>query len=193
MELIDIVVALLTLIAVFIPLIISRIDKRDKLKKTIYLIELIKTKDELINLINRYDENKSSPILFNKLNNNLEEINQEIYKSKKRFRIIGFFTFISLEILILFYIMSRFIIGKSKLGFLEGFLKSELSNVLLLFLIFAFSFFVTFKFINTLKNKIKNPIIFNFTIIIFYNLILFLTLSFIYFFLAFTDKLTNLW
>jgi|TARA_B110000977_G_C10803427_1_gene387257 hypothetical protein len=193
MELIDIVVALLTLIAVFIPLIISRIEKRDKLKKTIYLIELIKTKDELINLINRYDENKSSPILFNKLNNNLEEINQEIYKSKKRFRIIGFFTFISLEILILFYIMSRFIIGKSKLGFLEGFLKSELSNVLLLFLIFAFSFFVTFKFINTLKNKIKNPIIFNFTIIIFYNLILFLTLSFIYFFLAFTDKLTNLW
>ena len=193
MESIDIVVALLTLIAVFIPLIISRIEKRDKLKKTIYLIELIKTKDELINLINRYDENKSSPILFNKLNNNLEEINQEIYKSKKRFRIIGFFTFISLEILILFYIMSRFIIGKSKLGFLEGFLKSELSNVLLLFLIFAFSFFVTFKFINTLKNKIKNPIIFNFTIIIFYNLILFLTLSFIYFFLAFTDKLTNLW
>jgi hypothetical protein len=193
MELIDIVVALLTLIAVFIPLIISRIEKRDKLKKTIYLIELIKTKDELINLINRYDENKSSPILFNKLNNNLEEINQEIYKSKKRFRIIGFFTFISLEILILFYIMSRFIIGKSKLGFLEGFLKSELSNVLLLFLIFAFSFFVTFKFINTLKSKIKNPIIFNFTIIIFYNLILFLTLSFIYFFLAFTDKLTNLW
>ena len=193
MELIDILVALLTLIAVFIPLIISRIEKRDKLKKTIYLIELIKTKDELINLINRYDENKSSPILFNKLNNNLEEINQEIYKSKKRFRIIGFFTFISLEILILFYIMSRFIIGKSKLGFLEGFLKSELSNVLLLFLIFAFSFFVTFKFINTLKNKIKNPIIFNFTIIIFYNLILFLTLSFIYFFLAFTDKLTNLW
>ena len=193
MELIDIVVALLTLIAVFIPLIISRIEKRDKLKKTIYLIELIKTKDELINLINRYDENKSSPILFNKLNNNLEEINQEIYKSKKRFRINGFFTFISLEILILFYIMSRFIIGKSKLGFLEGFLKSELSNVLLLFLIFAFSFFVTFKFINTLKNKIKNPIIFNFTIIIFYNLILFLTLSFIYFFLAFTDKLTNLW
>ena len=193
MELIDIVVALLTLIAVFIPLIISRIEKRDKLKKTIYLIELIKTKDELINLINRYDENKSSPILFNKLNNNLEEINQEIYKSKKRFRINGFFTFISLEILILFYIMSRFIIGKSKLGFLEGFLKSELSNVLLLFLIFAFSFFVTFKFINTLKNKIKNPIIFNFTIIIFYNLILFLTLSFIYFFLAGTDKLTNLW
>lgn len=177
----------------FIPLIISRIEKRDKLKKTIYLIELIKTKDELINLINRYDENKSSPILFNKLNNNLEEINQEIYKSKKRFRINGFFTFISLEILILFYIMSRFIIGKSKLGFLEGFLKSELSNVLLLFLIFAFSFFVTFKFINTLKNKIKNPIIFNFTIIIFYNLILFLTLSFIYFFLAGTDKLTNLW
>lgn len=192
MELIDIVVAVLTLVAVFIPLIISRIEKRDKLKKTIYLIELIKTKDELINLINRYDENNSSPILFNKLNNNLEEINQEIYKSKKRFRIIGFFTFISLEILILFYVMSRFIIGKSRLQFLEGVLKSELSNVILLFLIFAFSFFVTFKFITFFKSKIKNSIIFNFTIIILYNLILFLTVIFICIFLTYTDRFTNL-
>ena len=192
MESIDIVVALLTLIAVFIPLIISRIEKRDKLRKTIYLIELIKTKDELINLINKYDENKSSPILFNKLNNNLEEINQEIYKSKKRFRIIGFFTFISLEILILFYVMSRFIIGKSKLPFLEGILKSELSNVILLFSIFAFSFFVTFKFITFFKSKIKNSIIFNFTIIILYNLILILIVIFICFFLMYTDRFTNL-
>ncbi len=192
MEPIDIVVALLTLMAVFIPLIISRIEKRDKLRKTIYLIELIKTKDELINLINKYDENKSSPILFNKLNNNLEEINQEIYKSKKRFRIIGFFTFISLEILILFYVMSRFIIGKSKLPFLEGILKSELSNVILLFSIFAFSFFVTFKFITFFKSKIKNSIIFNFTIIILYNLILILIVIFICFFLMYTDRFTNL-
>ena len=192
MESIDIVVALLTLIAVFIPLIISRIEKRDKLRKTIYLMELIKTKDELINLINRYDENKSSPILFNKLNNNLEEINQEIYKSKKRFRIIGFFTFISLEILILFYVMSRFIIGKSKLPFLEGVLKSELSNVILLFSIFAFSFFVTFKFITFFKSKIKNLIIFNFTIIILYNLILFVIVIFICFFLMYADRFTNL-
>ncbi len=192
MEPIDIVVALLTLMAVFIPLIISRIEKRDKLRKTIYLIELIKTKDELINLINKYDENKSSPILFNKLNNNLEEINQEIYKSKKRFRIIGFFTFISLEILILFYVMSRFIIGKSKLPFLEGVLKSELSNVILLFSIFAFSFFVTFKFITFFKSKIKNSIIFNFTIIILYNLILILIVIFICFFLMYTDRFTNL-
>jgi hypothetical protein len=53
MESIDIVVALLTLIAVFIPLITSRKEKRDKLRKTIYLMELIKTKDELISLSNR--------------------------------------------------------------------------------------------------------------------------------------------
>jgi len=196
MNLIDVIVALLTIIAVFVPFIMSRLEKRDKLKKTIYLIELIKTKDELISLIKRHEENKGSPILLNKLNNNLNEIDQEIFTSKKRFILSGFLTFISLEILVLFYIMSNIILGSAKesgLFFFEGILGSELSRIILLFSLFSLSFFITFKLAPLIKRKIKNSTIFNLTVVIIYNLVFFIIGTISYLFLKYSDMYSPLY
>ena len=193
MNSIDILVAVLTVIAVFVPFIISRMEKRDKLKKTIYLIELIKTKDELISLIEKH---KGSPILLNKLNINLQEIEQDILLVKKRFRLGGFVTLISLEILVLFYAFSNVILADAKqsgLLFFEGIFASEVSKVILLFSLFSASFFITFKVSQLIKQKIQNPLLTNLLVFVIYNLVLLIAVSATYLLLSFTDKFNPWW
>ena len=193
MNSIDILVAVLTVIAVFVPFIISRMEKRDKLKKTIYLIELIKTKDELISLIEKH---KDSPILLNKLNINLQEIEEDILSVKKRFRLGGFVTLISLEILVLFYGLSNLILDSAKqsgLLFFEGILESELSRVSLVFSIFLVSFFITFKVSQLIKHKIEHPFMFNLLVFVIYNLVLLILGATTKLFLSYTDKYLSWW
>ena len=193
MNSIDILVAVLTVIAVFVPFIISRMEKRDKLKKTIYLIELIKTKDELISLIEKH---KDSPILLNKLNINLQEIEEDILSVKKRFRLGGFVTLISLEILVLFYTLSNLILTsakQSRLLFFEGILESELSRVSLVFSIFLVSFFITFKVSQLIKHKIEHPFMFNLLVFVIYNLVLLILGATTKLFLSYTDKYLSWW
>ena len=189
----EILVAVLTVIAVFVPFIISRMEKRDKLKKTIYLIELIKTKDELISLIEKH---KDSPILLNKLNINLQEIEEDILSVKKRFRLGGFVTLISLEILVLFYGLSNLILDSAKqsgLLFFEGILESELSRVSLVFSIFLVSFFITFKVSQLIKHKIEHPFMFNLLVFVIYNLVLLILGATTKLFLSYTDKYLSWW
>ena len=52
----DFFIVFLTGLAVIVPVVIPWLEKRDKLKKTVYLIELIKTKDELTNLIEQVSQ-----------------------------------------------------------------------------------------------------------------------------------------
>ena len=189
----EILVAVLTVIAVFVPFIISRMEKRDKLKKTIYLIELIKTKDELISLIEKH---KDSPILLNKLNINLQEIEEDILSVKKRFRLGGFVTLISLEILVLFYTLSNLILTsakQSRLLFFEGILESELSRVSLVFSIFLVSFFITFKVSQLIKHKIEHTLMFNLLVFVIYNLVLLILGATTKLFLSYTDKYLSWW
>lgn len=193
MNSIDILVAVLTVIAVFVPFIISRMEKRDKLKKTIYLIELIKTKDELISLIEKH---KDSPILLNKLNINLQEIEEDILSVKKRFRLGGFVTLISLEILVLFYTLSNLILTsakQSRLLFFEGILESELSRVSLVFSIFLVSFFITFKVSQLIKHKIEHTLMFNLLVFVIYNLVLLIVGATTTLLLSYTDKYLSWW
>tara|TARA_B110000285_G_scaffold84843_1_gene97322 strand:- start:278 stop:787 length:510 start_codon:yes stop_codon:yes gene_type:complete len=168
-------------------------EKRDKLKKTIYLIELIKTKDELISLIEKH---KGSPILLNKLNINLQEIEEDILSVKKRFRLGGFVTLISLEILVLFYGLSNLILDSAKqsgLLFFEGILESELSRVSLVFSIFLVSFFITFKVSQLIKHKIEHPFMFNLLVFVIYNLVLLILGATTKLFLSYTDKYLSWW
>ena len=193
MNSIDILVAVLTVIAVFVPFIISRMEKRDKLKKTIYLIELIKTKDELISLIEKH---KDSPILLNKLNINLQELEEDILSVKKRFRLGGFVTLISLEILVLFYTLSNLILTsakQSRLLFFEGILESELSRVSLVFSIFLVSFFITFKVSQLIKHKIEHTLMFNLLVFVIYNLVLLIVGATTTLLLSYTDKYLSWW
>ena len=77
-------IAILSFIAVLIPLFISWYDRKDKLKKTVYLIELIKTKEQLKDLIEDLKTQSNTTILIEKLESNLEEIEDEIYDSQRR-------------------------------------------------------------------------------------------------------------
>ena len=86
-------------------------------------IELIKTKEELEKIVSKVQETNSSPILLSKLKTNLQEIEDDINFSKRKYNINGFYLVISVEIFFLFSFLSSIIIQKSwesGLHFLEG-------------------------------------------------------------------------
>lgn len=168
------VIAILSFIAALIPLFISWYDKRDKLKKTVYLIELIKTKDQLEGLIEELKTQSNTTILIQKLKMNLEEIEGEIYASQKRNITNAFAFFISIEIFLIFFIFSELVI--EKLNFLEGIFESSISQILLFFLIVMISYILTFQIFKKKWMKIENQLKKNTLSIFVFNLIL-ITLS----------------
>ena len=165
----ELLLTFFTLIAAGVPFLISWLEKRDKLKRTVYLIELIKTKDELIKIIDNQKASQNSAILQQKLENNLEEIEKEIYKSKKKFSLFGFLTIISIEIPIIFYFYaSKFF----KKGIGEGIFNKEIYQNILFLILLSLSFIITIRLANLIRKKIKNKILYNIFVILVFNLIL---------------------
>lgn len=184
------VIAILSFIAALIPLFISWYDKRDKLKKTIYLIELIKTKDQLKELIENLTTQSNTTILIQKLEMNLKEIEDEIYTSQKRKITNAFVIFISIEIFLIFLIFSELVIPK--LNFLEGIFESSISQMLLFFFIVMISYIATFEIYKKKWMKIKNQYQKNVVPIFVFNLILIALSLVIYKTLDSLDIYTNL-
>lgn len=183
-------IAILSLLAALIPIFVSWYDKRDKLKKTVYLIELIKTKDQLKGLIEELTIQSNTTILIEKLQKNLEEIESEIYASQKRKITNAFLIFISIEIFLIFSIYSESVI--SKLHFLEGIFESSTSQMLLFFLIVMVSYIATFQISKKKWFKFKNQYKKNAVSIIVFNLILMLLSFMTYKVLDSLDIYTNL-
>ena len=194
----DFFVAVLTGLAVIVPFIIPWLEKRDKLKKTVYIIELIKTKDELEKIINTIKEGNKSPILLEKLTENLKEIENDINSSNKRFRINVFLVFISVEIFFIFNYLSNIIIQKSwesGLHFLQGILKYPAMRILLILAIIVFAYvlatYVSKRF--EIKNKFKNVTMYYVSMVVLFNIILLLTGVFSFYFLKHTDPFTKIY
>ena len=183
-------IAILSLLAALIPIFVSWYDKRDKLKKTVYLIELIKTKDQLKELIEDLKTQSNTTIIIEKLHKNLEEIEGEIYASQKRKITNAFLIFISIEIFLIFSIYSESVI--SKLHFLEGIFESSTSQMLLFFLIVMVSYIATFQISKKKWFKFKNQYKKNAISIIVFNLILMLLSFMTYKVLDSLDIYTNL-
>ena len=185
----ELLLTFFTLIAAGVPFLISWLEKRDKLKRTVYLIELIKTKEELIKIIDNQKASQNSAILQQKLENNLEEIEKEIYKSKKKFSLFGFLTIISIEIPIIFYFSASHFFNK---GIGEGIFNKEIYQNILFLILLALSFIITLRIANVIRKKIKNKILYNVFVILVFNLILTLFIIFAYKSLEILDPRTQL-
>ena len=186
----NLVVAVLTGFAVVVPFIIPWIERRDKLKKTIYLIELLKTKEELKTIIEIQKQKENSPILIEKLSKNLKEIDEDIYAARRKYIVSGFIIIISIEIFFLFNMLTSIILGtayKTGLLFLEGILFYPLTRVILLLAIITTSFIITLRFKKYIKDRVKQIILYNITMVVVFNVILILFGTFTFFFLKYSD------
>ena len=188
----DFFIVFLTGLAVIVPVVIPWLEKRDKLKKTVYLIELIKTKDELTNLIEQVSQGDHSPILVEKLKKNLEEIENNINSTKNRFQIGGFVIFISIEIFFLFNYLSYIIVEnsyKTGLHFLEGIFQSPAVRILILLLIIIMAFISSMYVSKSLqlKERIRNIYLNNVIMIAIFNILLLGIGLSVYIFLKFSD------
>ena len=188
----DFFIVFLTGLAVIVPIVIPWLEKRDKLKKTVYLIELIKTKDELTNLIEQVSQGDHSPILVEKLKKNLEEIENNINSTKNRFQIGGFVIFISIEIFFLFNYLSYIIVEnsyKTGLHFLEGIFQSPAVRILILLLIIIMAFISSMYVSKSLqlKERIRNIYLNNVIMIAIFNILLLGIGLSVYIFLKFSD------
>jgi hypothetical protein len=187
----ELFVAVLTGIAVFFPTLIDWFEKKDRLKKTVYLIELLKTRDELTGIIEKQQE--GSPILLDKLQNSLSEIEREINSEKQSFSYGWFISFVSIEIFFVFGGLSEIIISNASstgLLFLEGALYHPIMRILLLLLLIGGSIFVTFKLSSPIKAWFNGKLSYNLTLIVFFNFVFTTLLMLTYAFLKITDPIS---
>jgi hypothetical protein len=159
----------------------------------VYLIELIKTKERLTNIIDQVKKENNSPILLEKLLNNLQEIENDINYSGKKMEINIFFLVISVEIFFIFSKLSNIIIletWESKLYFLEGIFASPAMRIVLILTIIIISYISTVYLFRKLKlaDKIKSLFWLYSSMIGVFNILLLLIGAFVYFFLKFSDS-----
>ncbi len=150
MNLTDLITIVVSIIALFIPIAISLYERNSKLKKAIYLKELIKTRDDLENILSQTNK-EDQPILYQKIELMLLDINKEINFSRftpKRLE------HISLGITSFLLIFISMQLHKDISGINEGIFRApEIRGLLSLVLIF-FSFLIS-NFIST-RLKYKN-------------------------------------
>jgi len=193
MNYLDLIVAILTGLAVIVPFVIPLIERKDKLKRTVYLIELLKTKEELIQLIKQQKRNDNSPILIDKLESNLEDIENDIYSARRKFRFEGIIIIaISIEIFFIFNLLSGVIIEKSYetgLYFLEGILRYPVSRIFLLLILIIFSFIATMKLSKKIKVIITNTFWVNLIVFGIFNILMFSLGIIMFFTLKYSDSI----
>lgn len=147
MSYLELIVACLTLIAVVLPYFLQNKDKRSKLKNTVYLIELIKTKNSLEDLVSSKTVQESS-VLSAKLKQSLDDINNEIHSERGK-RLNTYLTLlISLEIFVIFSVLSSKIISDAKslgLLFLEGVFESPTARIFLLLLVLLIAILICYR------------------------------------------------
>ena len=148
MELTETITVVVSVIALFIPLLLSSYDKNSKLRKAVYLKELIKTRDDLYQIFIKTDI-KEQPILYEKLESMLSDIDKEINASKTGFS--KTFELLSLGLLSCFLIYLSSALHSNSPGINEGIFSYFLFRGLLSIVIVLFSIL----FANLLAKKFR--------------------------------------
>jgi len=144
MSLPEIITILVSVFALFIPLILSFYERNSKLREAVYLKELIKTRNDLKGIL--IDTNiNDQQILYEKLESMLSDIDKEINKSKAGFSkrleffLLGLFSFI------LIFTSMKF--HENEHGINEGIFNSPITrgllSIIVMFLSFAISNFIS--------------------------------------------------
>lgn len=202
-ETIDFLKAIGPFLAVLAPVIVIWIQKKDKLHKTKYFIELVKSWEELKQIKHQLESENSSPIVLEKVNSLLEEIDGEINNTSDRSNITVFMTIVFVEsvmIGILFTSWSDYFnkvfVGSSQdsgLLFLEGIFRSTSARFALLMVFVSISIFLTIMSTKKLANKIQKTHIRNLTLLAAFNVILIAVIVLMSLLLALLDPIVPYW
>ncbi|MEO1435038.1 MAG: hypothetical protein AAFV80_05835, partial [Bacteroidota bacterium] len=168
-EFLEIVVALTSIAAIVIPIVINYFQKENKIKKSIYLIELLRTQKELDSIIAEQADKDQSPILQEKLNRLKTEIDEELYSIEGKAKFQFYFIVVAFEILVIFSNIGYVVVfepsHKNSIRFFEGILNPPMARIFLILGIFIFASLITFSLAKRLKSTIPDYWKFNFLMI----------------------------
>lgn len=172
------------LFGLFIPFIVRFIERQNKLQRSRYLIDLIKTREELKELLGEKTEgDATSLVVTRRLEELIEEIEAEIFAPPKEYRIKGYIILITIEIVTMIsgvyfgilVFMNRIIRGKSyenNLPFLEGIFSNPVSRVMMLMLFVTTSIFLSLQVAKKWESAVsrRNRYKFNLFILLVFNI-----------------------
>lgn len=202
-ETIDFIKAVGPFLAVLAPLIVIWIQKRDKLQKTKYFIDLVNSWEELKKIKAELELENASPMVLEKVNSLLVEIDGEINNTSDRSNITVFMYFVFLESVIISILFTswsdyfnKVFVGSSYdsgLLFLEGIFRSTTARFALLMVIVSLSIFLTIISTKKLVKNIQKTYIRNLTLLATFNAILIAVTVLISLILTLFDPIIPYW
>lgn len=202
-ETIDFIKAVGPFLAVLAPLIVIWIQKKDKLQKTKYFIELVNSWEELKKIKAELELEKAQPMVLEKVNSLLEEIDGEINNTSERSNITVFMSFVFLESVIISILFTswsdyfnKVFVGSSVdsgLLFLEGIFRSTTARFALLMVIVSISIFLTIISTKKLAKNIQKTHTRNLTLLATFNAILVAVTVLISLILTLLDPIIPYW
>jgi hypothetical protein len=178
------------LLGLLIPLIIRFVEKQNKLQRSRRLIDLLKTRDELKQLLaEKINDQTATQVVVKRVNDLIGEIEREIFAPPRETTIKYYIVLISIEVVTfisaiyfgILVFMNKVINGKSyenRLPFLEGVFANPLARVMMLMLFVTLSIFLTMRIAQTLESQARNKYRFNLMMLLVFNvLFIFIALS----------------
>ncbi len=200
---IDLIKTMGPILAVLAPLIVIWIQKRDKLQKTKYFIDLVRSWEELKKIKSELESSQSPPIVLDKVNSLLDEIDNEINSTSDRSNITVFMTMVFVESVIIGILftswsdyLNKVFVGSSYdsgLLFLEGIFRSTTARFILLMFFVSISIFLTIISIKRMTRNIQKTYVRNLTLLATFNVILIAVTVLISLILALLDPIVPLW
>ncbi|MBL7959311.1 hypothetical protein JNL27_03640 [bacterium] len=202
-ETIDFLKAIGPFLAVLAPLIVIWIQKKDKLQKTKYFVELVKSWEELKQIKIKLESEHASPIVLEKVNSLLREVDSEINSTSERSNITVFMSIVFVESVILGILFSSLsdyfnavFVGSSRdsgLLFLEGIFRSTTARFALLMVFVSISIFLTIISTKKMVNRIQKTHIRNLTLLAVFNVVLISVTIVISLMLTLLDPISPYW
>lgn len=171
------------LLGLLIPLIIRFVEKQNKLQRSRRLIDLLKTRDELKQLLAEKIENQSATqVVVRRVNDLIAEIEKEIFAPPRETKIKYYIVLISIEVVTfisaiyfgILVFMNKVINGKSyesNLPFLEGIFANPVARVMMLMLFVTLSIFLTMRVASQLEPRARNKYRFNLMMLLVFNVL----------------------
>jgi succinate dehydrogenase hydrophobic anchor subunit len=178
------------LLGLLIPLVIRFVEKQNKLQRSRRLIDLLKTRDELKQLLaEKIDDQTATQVVVKRVNDLIAEIEREIFAPPRETTIKYYIVLISIEVVTfisaiyfgILVFMNKVINGKSyenSLPFLEGVFANPVARVMMLMLFVTLSIFLTMRVAQQLESQARNKYRFNLMMLLVFNvLFIFITLA----------------
>ena len=171
------------LLGLLIPLIIRFVEKQNKLQRSRRLIDLLKTRDELKQLLaEKINDQPATQVVVKRVNDLIGEIEREIFAPPRETTIKYYIVLISIEVVTfisaiyfgILVFMNKVINGKSyenNLPFLEGVFANPVARVMMLMLLVTLSIFLTMRIAQKLESRARNKYRFNLMMLLVFNVL----------------------